>query len=393
MPTHEFWAARKRAKLAAHQAALPPEQRIINRTDWDDVVEKKVSVLTRQGRKDAKRAFINFASDPAVGICNTPEEAEAYFRRGGKPFTNKMLRQFVEASALITEGRILDVPAARSISKQVSYLFGAANSAGNPVERDIKKDTFLWINGPLLTKGLIHRTERDKQNALPQDITSFIRKLFDRRFMTTLPTTRDVLLVALFICLHVDCSSRVSELLRPCMSKENLTAYNIEHKQKMFRWSCVEVFAFKDQETGQIFLQARLTFRSIKDLESKGYRTKTIPLRLLPSIHVAEDSLFWLMVLGLIDGVFEGVSSWSDIDRLQPGPNGQLIPIKTSMQEVPVSYLRTTSNRGAGLTVTAFRSFELQLGSRLPRTISLAENRWQHRQCLITCTGSVGSVA
>lgn len=107
----------------------------------------------------------------------------------------------------------------------------------------------------------------------------------------------------------------------------------------MFRWGSVEVFAFRDQDgRGPVFLQARLTFRYLKGSEGKtGPRHKTIPLRLLPPENVAEDSLFWLMTLGLIDGVFHGISSWSDIERLQPARHGQLIPIVESMRGTPVS--------------------------------------------------------
>lgn len=79
---------------------------------------------------------------------------------------------------------------------------------------------------------------------------------------------------------------------------------------------CVEIFAFKDQDADHVFLQARLTFRNIKGpgFNDKSRFKKIIPLRLLPPAFVAEDTLFWLwlVVLGLIDGVFAGVSSWSD---------------------------------------------------------------------------------
>lgn len=354
MPSHAWHAARAAEKLAVHQAALPPEQRIVNRDDWDDVVHKKVAVLTRQAYENAKQAFITTASNPAVGICNSREEAEAYFQKHGTPFTNKVLRKFIETYAISHTGLIQEELSTRTIRSLAIYLFTAAKVAGNPVERDLQEATMTWLQGPMLSRGLVHRTEREKDVPLPQDITTFLGCLFDRRFMATLPTTRHTLLIALFVCLQVDCSSRVSELLRPSMSTENLVAYKIEHKEKIFRWSCVEVFAFKDKDTGPVLLQARLTFRSIKDLESKAYRKKTIPLRLLPTAFVAEDSLFWLMTLGLIDGVFEGVSSWSDIEHLQPGPSGQRIPVKNSMQGVPVSHLWTTSNRiHDGLTSTS----------------------------------------
>lgn len=335
MPSHEWYAARRAERLRAHQAALPPEQRLINRTDWDDVIERKVSVLTRQAREKVKQSFISTASDPNAGMSNTPEEAEkAYFRRGGKPFTNEVLRQFVKTIAVTRTCTNLDVPSNRSLKKQVILLCSAARAAGNPVDRIVEKDTLLWMDGPLLAQGVVQPSAREKPTPMPQDIAFFLRGLFDRRFMATLPSTRDILLIALFVCLQVNCSTRASGLLRPSVSKENLAVHNSEDKEKRFSWGSVEVFAFKHQGSGQVSLQARLTFRGIKDTQQK-----TMSLGLLPVTNVAEDAVFWLVTLGLIDGAFEGVSSWSDIDHLQPGPNGQIISIKASMRDVPVGKL------------------------------------------------------
>lgn len=344
-------AANRAAKLAAHQAALPPEQRIVNRNEWDSAVVKRVCVLTREGRRNAKEAFITTISDPSIGICDTPEEADAYFQPGDtrRPFTTHLLRQFLEASAISRTGTIADdgTMSARSLTRLMINLYGAAKQAGNPVERDVQRDTLVWLEGPLLERGLTHKKTREKHTPLPQDITSFLQNLFNRNFLSTVQTTRDVLLIALFVCLQIDCGARVSDLLMPSMSKEAMGKYKIEHKEKIFTWGCVEIFAFNSEQetmaaTGRshrVYVQARLSFRSIKDTQNTGYRLKTIPLRLLPPTHAAEDSLFWLIVLGLIDGVFDGVSSWSDIEQLRPGPNGLRIRIKHGWKDTPVSYV------------------------------------------------------
>lgn len=248
----------------------------------------------------------------------------------------------MESAAICSQGFIIeDVPSARSCKAQVIYLFGAAMAAGNPVERAVQDNVLLWIDGPMVTKGLTHEIAREKPTPIPEDITAFLRNLFDPKFMVSLGSTRTVLLIALFVCLQVDCSGRVSEFLMPHLSKEYTAAYIEEHRDKMFTWGCVEIFAFEDQDADHVFLQARLTFRDIKapGLNDKFRHKKTIPLRLLPPEFVAEDTLFWLVVLGLTDGVFAGVSSWSDIDQLQPGPHGQSIPIEPSMSQVPVSHL------------------------------------------------------
>lgn len=64
---------------------------------------------------------------------------------------------------------------------------------------------------------------------------------------------------------------------------------------------------------------------------------KRVPLRLLPVTSAVYDSLFWLVNLGLIDGAFVGVSSWSDFSSIQPCERETLIFIKPEMREVLVS--------------------------------------------------------
>ncbi|KAG6354360.1 hypothetical protein INS49_004377 [Diaporthe citri] len=331
------YAARRSAKLAAQQASLPPEERIVNRDDWEDAIQKRVSVLTRQARVNSRNAFVDTAIDPAVGICQTRDEAEAFFRPGGTRFTCKILRIFLEASALSRDGRIDEVVAARTLRSLVANLFEAAKVAGNDIDRDVKNDTMLFIEGSLIPRGLAHTTARVKPTPIPRDITTFLKNLFDRRFMAPLPSTRDVLLIALFVCLSIDCSTRLSELVMPSLSTKNTAAYKTQHKDKLFTWSCVEMFAFKDEGHQNVYMQARITFKDLKKPFGLGPNlTKTIPLRLLPPEYAAEDSLFWLVILALIDDVFVSVSSWSDINRLRPGPNGMKIHIKGSMMQVPV---------------------------------------------------------
>lgn len=332
-------AARRTAKLAAHQAGLPEEQKIVNRDDWDVFLTKQICVMGRKARERAKKSFIRTAVDPLVGICNTTEEAEAYFKPGGTRFTNEVLRKYLEVTAISRTGTIQDTLSLTTLRKITTDLFGAAQGAGNPIERDLKELALLWMESSLLPRGLIHRVAREKQTPIPEDITTFLAHLFHPKFMATLPTTRDILLIVLFVCLEIDCSTRASELLMPGMPLKTKEEYKVEHKDKMFTWGCVEVFAFRDEKTDPVRLIARLTFRCLKTKLDMGYnKKKTIPLRLLPPEYAAEDSLFWLMVLGLIDKVFVGISSWSDIEQLQPGPRGLAVPIKESMKQVPICW-------------------------------------------------------
>ncbi|KAJ9641412.1 hypothetical protein H2199_005382 [Coniosporium tulheliwenetii] len=130
-----------------------------------------------------------------------------------------------------------------------------------------------------------------------------------------------------------DCCSRVSELIAPG---------NPQNGDKCLRWSHVELFAF--QEEAGITLMAKITYEGLKGRGIDLTRRKVIPLRLLPLELAAEDTLFQLIIVGLIDQVFENVSFWKDIEELRPGPNGTRVRIKDSESGMPVFRRVSTSH-------------------------------------------------
>jgi hypothetical protein len=50
-----------------------------------------------------------------------------------------------------------------------------------------------------------------------------------------------------------------------------------------------------------------------------------------------------LLILAFIDGVFENLNSWDDIQTLHPGPDGAEILRKLSALKLPVSLLAPAS--------------------------------------------------
>lgn len=207
---------------------------------------------------------------------------------------------------------------ARSCADTLIHLWSAAKAAGNPVPFDVKQELMVYVFGPLVERGLLHTMSRKKFLAVGNDLSTFLKVLFTPRFATMLTSTRELLLLALFICLQVDCSSRVSELVMTNMNLEDREAFAEKHPKKMFRWRSVEIFAFPNQGPGgRVTLRARLTFSDLKDstMLKMKLKEKSIPLRLLPPSFAAEDSLFLLVTLGLIDGVFANVRTWNDIAR------------------------------------------------------------------------------
>jgi hypothetical protein len=151
-----------------------------------------------------------------------------------------------------------------------------------------------------------------KPTPIPSDITTLLRNFFQVEYLVaSLHTTRTGVNVALALGLMLDCNSRISELVDAQEVPVELRATHLEeNEEKIFTWKRVKLFAFRN-ETGQdkVQVQARLTFRKLKKkVTVKGTRMKTIPLRLLPLNLAAEDTLRWLIVLGLMDGVFHGIS-------------------------------------------------------------------------------------
>jgi hypothetical protein len=196
----------------------------------------------------------------------------------------------------------------------------------------------MWIQSDLAVRGLACHNQRTKLVVLPEDFSTFIRAFFDTEYLTaTQYTTRNALNFVLCANMMLDCSSRISELLRPALSNDDWEAYKKKGKDNLFTWGRVELFAFPGVDC-RVELRARLTYCGLKNTGQKGNKIKVLPIRLLPLYMAAEDTLRWLLILGLIDRVFEGVSSWADLEAVQPSQHGTRIPIKKSMLANPVSF-------------------------------------------------------
>lgn len=336
MPSSEHYASKRAKKLAAIEAAKDPQDRLVNR-DWDDEVQRKIGILTLNQQNRAKTLFYEFAASPDIKILDSREHAESFFTPHGEKFTCRLLKAFMEACALTTSGTIRDIPSVRSLEGTLKGLCGAARTANNPVDRLVKADTLLWIRSDLVRRNLAHWQQGEKPVALAKDVSQFLRHFLDPKYCSSQLTTRDVLTYVLTVNLMIDCNSRISELTRPSMSTESWKAWKVENREKIFTWKYVELYAFPASRTKTQQLQARITFKGLKNTGQKGNREKGIPLRLLPLEFAAEDSLRWLVILGLIDGAFASVTSWAQLDAVEAHENGTKIFIKPEMMDVPVS--------------------------------------------------------
>ena len=96
-------------------------------------------------------------------------------------------------------------------------------------------------------------------------------------------------------------------------------------------------------ETQGVDLFAKIHFPKLEKSQRNQVTSKTIPLRLLPLELAAEDSLRLLIVLALIDGVFENHETWDSLIQVKPGPHGTKIQCKVSAMDLPVSFLKSFS--------------------------------------------------
>ncbi len=207
-----------------------------------------------------------------------------------------------------------------TVHAYVTTLGVALWRAQNPIEGEIRNAAHAWIDGYLIPKGMV--TTLGKQKYTCYDISILVRTLFSPEYIATMSNTRIPLQVVLFLTLAIDCSGRVGEFV---------ATHGKKNKPTYLRWRHATITAFHTPVG--VTLRGTLRFENLKDYKSDPNKHKTIPLRLLPLELATEDSFRLLLILGLIDQVFEGLHCWEDIQRLNPGPAGSHVRIKQSALE------------------------------------------------------------
>lgn len=206
--------------------------------------------------------------------------------------------------------------------------------AQNPVEKIVEDAAHAWVEGHFVPNSMVTTLTKEKYTCI--DVSMLVRELFRPEYISTFSNTRAPFQLAMFLILAVDCSGRVGEFVASS-SKKRHTTY--------LQWRHATFMAFRTP--AGITLRGTLRFDDLKSPTFEPDKKKTIPLRLLPLELASEDSFRMLIILGLIDKVFEGLTGWGDIQKLNPGPNGTRVMIKQSALDLPVSsdLLPTYTNR------------------------------------------------
>jgi hypothetical protein len=318
----------RKAKFLATQAALPEHERIDANRDWNAFIYRQLSEGREACIAAIKQAFLEFLTDEDLPIKLSPDAAGLYFQKGGPVVTTRLIRMFLEYMAQSRKG--LNVKANGllkddTVHNYIMTLGTALKRSQNPIEKEIRDAAHAWIDGYLIPKGMVTTLGKEKYTCY--DITALIRTILSPEYIATMPNTRPPLQLLLFLSLATDCSGRVGEFL---------ATYGKRNKPTFLCWRHATIVAFRTP-TG-VTLRGTIRFENLKDSKSDPNKHKTIPLRLLPLELASEDSFRLLLVLGLIDQVFEGLHCWEDIQRLDPGPNGTKVCIKTLALDFPVSF-------------------------------------------------------
>jgi hypothetical protein len=203
----------------------------------------------------------------------------------------------------------------------------------NPIDECIKREAHVWIDASLVERDLLATRSAKKQTAMPADLTKLRQALFQVEYLATFTDCRAPLQFALFLVLIVDCSGRAGELVAPSNTKTD--------NNKHLKWSRVSLYAFPTP--AGVTIRANIAWEDLKDPKPPSNRQKIIPLRLLPLSLAGEDSPRMLLILAFIDGEFENLNSWDDIQTLHPGPDGAEILLKPSALKLPASLLAPAS--------------------------------------------------
>jgi hypothetical protein len=219
-----------------------------------------------------------------------------------------------------------------SITKSFTFTFDTVTQVfkrgGNKLERDLALNLHTYIDAYLVPRRLLGLNSRDKHTCT--DLTMVTRGIFSIPFSAKFRGTRDILSFALFCTLFVDCAGRVSEFLW----RETIS---LQVPGKFLAWKHVQFFAFLSSPGG-VTLRAKVRYNDLKNPVLDPSKHKTVPLRFLPTELASEDSMRHLTTLAIIDGVFDSLKSFEDIQQFRPSPYGSRLKMKGSVLDLPVSY-------------------------------------------------------
>jgi hypothetical protein len=202
----------------------------------------------------------------------------------------------------------------------------------NKLEHSLVQNLHTFIDAYLVPRGFVGLNSKDKYTCT--DITMITKGIFSIPFSAKFRGTRDILSFALFCTLFVDSAGRVSEFLW----RDQI---DLQQPGRFLAWKHIQFFSFPSK-SGGVTLRAKVRYNDLKNPILDTSKHKTIPLRFLPTKVASEDSMRHLTTLAIIDGVFDCLKSFEDIQQFRPSQFGSRLKMKDSVLDLPVSHARAS---------------------------------------------------
>ncbi|KAL8790127.1 MAG: hypothetical protein Q9195_006507 [Heterodermia aff. obscurata] len=126
-------AAKRKAKIDASEAAKAPEDRLLNRTDFEEHINKQAALSTEVAIKSMKSWFVEYAISEHIQLCTTEDEAQKY----------EPIPSVFDEDSIITDtsDHPLDRTEAQSIRDQDAKTLEKVLSSASPSLDDISSGT------------------------------------------------------------------------------------------------------------------------------------------------------------------------------------------------------------------------------------------------------------
>jgi hypothetical protein len=318
--------AKRKAAFQLAEARKAPEDRILARSDLDTLVRQTASANKLRQMKQTVQWFIEFWTEGLVESLGTEAEARSFFVAKGPAMPLKTIRQYFLWIATSRQGLIESTLSINTIKIYMLRFFATVEWYQiRDVESEVKQQVGWWIETTLADEAKLHRQVKPKPTARLADVSMLLRTLYTDISLCSFGTMRGVLYLNLFLNLLIDGCGRIGEIVRGSKAPE----------EQCLKWGDIEIWAKRVPESNvQIYGIVNFVWLKGKRLIPKEY--KKVCLNLLGTQFVFEDSLRLLLYIALIEGHFEDVRTWEDLESLNASEYGSLVRIKDSSKDLPV---------------------------------------------------------
>ena len=293
-------AALRLERFRKAQAAIDESLRIENRHDLDVTHQKHRMKSTLEQHRSAKRWFIEYLQ------IQTPQlDPQRYFDANHPPPDRVLLKKYAIFMAQSRVGHIADTISVRTLINYVRLLFTVFGiDRGHRLEKALTDDIQAYIYTDMTEEYHLSREQWKKPVAHSEDLTYLISVLYTPEYIGTLSNMRQLLNLTLFLNIMVDTGSRGGDIARDRKTQAGTCLL----------WEDVKLYTFWNAEMDAVDIRANLTFRHLKGMKLEPSQYKTVPFSLFPTAMAKEDTLRLILVMALMDDVFEsGIRTWSDL--------------------------------------------------------------------------------